>query len=81
MKDVAAAEPGDKDNSDPGAAAGLPDVLAAIKSRKELVEVSDISSSKHDVASGFEEGCQGQGCLLRAPNNQQIHGLGSCQNI
>ena len=53
MEDLTAAEPGDKDNSGPGAAAGLPDVLVAIKSRKEWVEVSDISSSKHDVATGL----------------------------
>ena len=121
MEDLAAADPGDKDNSEPVAAAGLPDVLVAIKSRKEWVEVSDISSSKHDVVTGLlgatvvsqmveptgvgdmgssahkvvsgssymddltsctlEEGCQEHGCLLRAPNNQQSHGLGSCQNI
>ena len=53
MEDLATSEPGDQDNSELGVAAGLPDVLVVSQLRETSVEVSDISSSKHDFAAGL----------------------------
>ena len=76
MEDLATSEPGDQDNSELGVAAGLPDVLVVSQLRETSVEVSDISSSKHNFAAGFA-GCHG-GQSKRCSQLEEGVGGGGC---